>query len=68
MFEDRNINIKHKTIKMGFSGLYFGNFSNIIKSLVNFDTFENAEKCKKKEKKTVLKIDNKRKSEVYFPK
>ena len=40
MFEDRNINKKHKGIKKGSTGLGFGNFSQRIKSLVNFDTFE----------------------------
>ena len=40
MFEDKNINKKHKVIKKGSSGLGFENFSQRIKSLVNFDTFE----------------------------
>ena len=40
MFEDKNINKKHKVIKKGSSGLCFENFFQRIKSLVNFDTFE----------------------------
>ena len=40
MFEDKNINKKHKGIKKGSSELGFENFSQIIKSLNNFDTFE----------------------------
>ena len=40
MFEDKNINKKHKGIKKGSSGLGFENFSQRIKCLNNFDTFE----------------------------
>ena len=40
MFEDKNINKKHKGIKKGSTGLGFENFSQRIKSLVNFHTFE----------------------------
>ena len=41
MFEDKGINKKHKGIKKGSTGLCFENFSQRIKSLDNFDTFEN---------------------------
>ena len=40
MFEDKGIYKKHKGIKKGSSGLGFENFSQRIKSLDNFDTFE----------------------------
>ena len=40
LFKDINLNKKHKGIKKGSSQLGFENFSQIIKSLVNFDTFE----------------------------
>ena len=40
LFEDKNLNKKHKVTKKGQSGLGFENFSQRIKSLVNFDTFE----------------------------
>ena len=40
LFKDKNLNKKHKGIKKGSSQLGFENFSQIIKSLVNFDTFE----------------------------
>ena len=40
LFEDKNINKKHKGVKKGSSGLGFENFSQRIGSLVNFDTFE----------------------------
>ena len=40
MFEDKNINKKHKEIKKGSGGLCFENFCNRIKSMVNFDTVE----------------------------
>ena len=42
LFEDKNLNKKHKGIQKGSSGLGFENFSQRIKSLVNFDTFEKA--------------------------
>ena len=40
LFEDKNINKKHKGIKKGSSGLGFKNFAQRIGSLVNFDTSE----------------------------
>ena len=40
MFEDKGINKKHKGIKKGSNGLGFQNFSQKIKSLGNFDSFE----------------------------
>ena len=40
MFEDKNINERHKGIKKGSSELSFENFSQRIKPLANFDTFE----------------------------
>ena len=40
MFEDKNINKKYKGIKKGSTGLCFENFSQRIKSLVNFHTFK----------------------------
>ena len=40
LFKEINLNKKHKGIKKGSSQLGFENFSQIIKSLVNFDTFE----------------------------
>ena len=40
MFEDKNINKKQKGIKKGSTGIGFENFSQRIKLLVNFDTFE----------------------------
>lgn len=40
LFEDKNINKKHKDIKTGSSGLGFENFVQRIGSSVNFDTFE----------------------------
>ena len=80
MFEDKNINKKHKVIKKGSSGLGFENFSQRIKSLVNFDTFEKPPVDLKEvsrfsvvademEKKTIIKskflqINDKR---FYFP-
>ena len=39
-FEDKGIDKKHKGIKKGSSGLGFENFSQKIKSLDNFDTFQ----------------------------
>ena len=39
-FEDYYTNKKHKGIKKGSRGMEFSNYSNGIKSLVNFDTFE----------------------------
>ena len=39
-FEDYSTNKKHKGIKKGSRGMEFSNYSNRIKSLVNFDTFE----------------------------
>ena len=44
MFEDKSINKKHKGIKKGSTGLCFENFSQRIKTLVNFDTFEKTQK------------------------
>ena len=44
MFEDKSINKKHKGIKKGSTGLCFENFSQRIKTLVNFDTFEKNQK------------------------
>ena len=44
MFEDKSINKKHKGIKKGSTGLGFENFSQRIKTLVNFDTFEKKQK------------------------
>ena len=40
LFEDKNLNKNHKGIKKGSSGLGFENFSQRIKSLVNFETSE----------------------------
>ena len=40
LLEDRYLNKKNKGIKKGSSGFGFGNFTQRIKSLVNFDTFE----------------------------
>ena len=40
LFEDKNINKKHKGIKKDSSGMGFKNFTQKIGSLVNFDTFE----------------------------
>ena len=40
LFEDKNLNKKHKGVKKGSSGLGFKNFAQRIGSLVNFDTFE----------------------------
>lgn len=40
IFMDRFLNEKQKGIKKGSSGLGFENFSQIIKSLVNFDAFK----------------------------
>ena len=40
LFEDKNLNKKHKGIKKGSSGLGFKNVAGRIRSLVNFDTFE----------------------------
>ena len=40
LFEDKNLNKKHKGIKKGSSGLGYENFSQRVKSLVNLDTFE----------------------------
>ena len=40
LFEDKNVNKKHKGIKKGSSGMGFENFAQRIGSLVNFDTFE----------------------------
>ena len=40
IFENKNINKNHKGIKKWSTGLGFENFSQRIKSLVNFDTFE----------------------------
>ena len=48
LFEDKNLNKKHKGIKKGSSGLGFENISQRIKSLVNFDTFEKPPHYKKK--------------------
>ena len=42
LFEDKNLNKKHKGIQKGSSGIGFENFSQRIKSLVNFDTSEKA--------------------------
>ena len=39
-FQDYSMNKKHKGIKKGFRGMEYSNYSNRIKSLVNFDTFE----------------------------
>ena len=39
LFEDKNVNKKHKGIKKGSSGMGFENFAQRIGSLVNFDTF-----------------------------
>ena len=39
-FEDYSTNKKHKGIKKGSRGMEFSNYSNRIKSLFNFDTFE----------------------------
>ena len=80
MFEDKNINKKHKGIKKGSSGLGFENFSQRMKSLNNFDTFEKPPGDSKEvsrfivkageiRKETVVKnkfsqINNKR---LYFP-
>ena len=38
LFEEKNLNKKHKGTKKGPSGLAFENFSQRIKPLVNFDT------------------------------
>ena len=40
LFEDKNINKKHKCIKKGSSGMGFKNFAQRVGSLVNFDTLE----------------------------
>ena len=40
LFEDKNIDKKHKGIKKSSSGLGFENFAQRIGSLVNFGTFE----------------------------
>ena len=40
MFEDKDINKKHKGIKKGLSVLGFENFFQRIKSLDNFDSFQ----------------------------
>ena len=41
VFKDFKINKKHKGIKKGLTELGFENFAERIKSLINFDTFEN---------------------------
>ena len=48
LFEDKNLNKKHKGIKKGSSGLGFENISQRIKSLVSFDTFKKPPHYKKK--------------------
>ena len=48
LFEDKNINKKHKGIKKGSSGFGFENFAQRIGSLVNFDTFEKPPRDTKK--------------------
>ena len=40
LLKSRYLNEKHKGIKKGSSGLGFENFTQRIKSLVNFQTFE----------------------------
>ena len=40
VFEDRDINKKHKGIKKGLPGMNFENFTKRINSLTNFDTFK----------------------------
>ena len=40
LFEDKNINKKHKDTKKGSSGFCFKNFAQRIGSLINFHTFE----------------------------
>ena len=40
LFEDKNLNKKHKGITKGSSGLGFENLSERIISFVNFDTFK----------------------------
>ena len=55
LFKYKNLNKKHKGIKKGSSQLGFENFSQIIKSLVNVDTFEKPPcDTKKVSKLTVL--------------
>ena len=51
LFEDKGINKKRKIIQKGSDGLGFENFSQRIKSLINFDTFEKPTIFKKKKKK-----------------
>ena len=40
VFEDSDVNKKHKRIKKGSGGMGFENFANRINSLTNFETFE----------------------------
>ena len=40
VFEDRDVNNKHKGIKKGSSGMGFKNFTNRVNLLTNFDAFK----------------------------
>ena len=40
MFEDRDVNKKHKGMNKGSGSMGFENFANRINSLTNFDTFK----------------------------
>ena len=54
VFDDKNLNKKHKGIKKGSPGLGLKNFSQRIKSLVNFDTFEKPPQDTKKVSKLTI--------------
>lgn len=57
-FQDYSMNKKHKGIKKGFRGMEYSNYSNRIKSLVNFDTFEKPPaECKEVARFSVKKGD-----------
>ena len=79
LLKSRYLNKKHKGIRKGSSGLGFENFSQRIKSLVNFETFEqppldqkqvsrirvdHGEMVKKTSKSNFSQINDKR---FYFP-
>ena len=56
LFEDKGINKKRKIIQKGSDGLGFENFSQRIKSLISFYTFEKPKILKKKKKKKEMLV------------